>query len=89
MVSALETSDPELGPLASLEVVQALCELAPACGPLVEVGTTRVDGPAQSTVAAARDLLRRAALCEPDVALALRIPVAVRHLDAAYRASSS
>lgn len=71
---------------ASLDVVQALCELAPD-GALPAYPSTPAceDGPA-AALRAARSLLRLAIPYEDDVVAVLRLAAAVGCLDAATRA---
>jgi hypothetical protein len=80
LAAVLENGNPTLGPLASLEMVQALCELAPdsALAP---------DGPVRDiahdvgfSIDAARKLLQLAAVEEPDVTVVLRIAAALQCL---------
>lgn len=86
LADALANGDPPLGPLTSLQVLQVLCDLAPDGGPLAEPPASDVRSEPQAMLAGAREWLHRAALCEPDVVVTLRIAAAIRGLDAARRA---
>ncbi len=86
LVDALENGDPPLGPLASLEVMQVLCDLAPDGGPLADPPVSDIRSDPEAMMAGAREWLHRAASCEPDITRVLRIAAALRGLDAARRA---
>jgi hypothetical protein len=82
-----------LSPQASLDVVQALCELAPVGAlPAYPSTTSAATSAATDAVAALRTArwhLRQAIPDEIDVAAVMRLAAAIRCIDAALRAVPS
>jgi hypothetical protein len=78
-----------VSPQASLDVVQALCELAPASALPAYPSTTSAATDAVAALRTARSHLREAIPDELDVASVLRLAAAIRCIDAALRAIPS
>lgn len=78
-----------VSPQASLDVVQALCELAPAGALPAYPSTTPVADDPGAALRIARSHLRQAMPDVVDVATVMRLAAAIRCIDAAMRAVPS
>jgi hypothetical protein len=89
LLAAVLDAPGSLSPHASLDVVQALCELAPDGALPAYPSTTPVADDPGAALRIARSHLRQAIPDEIDVAAIMRLAAAIRCIDAALRAVPS